>query len=319
MWLNNLYTICCGAGVDWLIGDPPRIPHPVVGFGRLIAFWEQLFNRKGLAPWLLRIYGTLTVLTTVGVAYLIPFFLLKWLSPTSWLFWPVNIWLMATTIAAKGLNQAGQRIAELLREDDINGARTEVGMVVGRDTANLSQEGITRAAVETIAENTVDGVIAPIFFGLLGGAPLALAYRAVNTLDSMIGYKNDRYRYFGWAAARLDDAANYIPARIGAFFIFLSASLMGLNWRGSIKTTFRDARKHPSPNGGWPEAAVAGALGVRLGGQNYYQGVPAFRNYLGDPARGLEIEDIERARRILNMTLGIMLVASGLIVLIVYF
>lgn len=165
-------------------------------------------------------------------------------------------------------------------------------MIVGRDTGHLDSPEIVRGTVETVAENIVDAIISPLFFALLGGAPLAMAYRAVNTLDSMVGYKNDKYRDLGWASARLDDVANYIPARMTALLLTLCAALLRLDWRRCWHTVRRDARLHPSPNSGYPESAVAGALGIRLGGENVYHGVTSFRAYMGDPLRTMEPEDI---------------------------
>ncbi len=312
----NFVTILGGALVDLLVGDPPRLPHPVVGFGRIISLLERLLNKKNLPPLVLRLNGVLTVIIVLCIAFMVPFFLLKLLVPFPWIYWPVNIWLISTTIASKGLIQAGKNIYRLLLDGDVEKARQEVGMIVGRDTDQLTETEIIRATVETIAENTVDGVIAPICFGLVGGAPLAFLYRAINTLDSMIGYKNDRYYYFGWAAAKLDDLANLIPARFCAFMIFISAMVLKFDWKNSIKTTFQDAGKHPSPNGGWPEGAIAGALRVQLGGENFYQGVRSFRNYLGHPIRPLELEDIRRTNRVLYITLFNTLMLLFLAVLI---
>ncbi|MNI51510.1 cobalamin biosynthesis protein [compost metagenome] len=192
-----------------------------------------------------------------------------------------------------------------LRKGDIPAARSALGMIVGRDTAALDSPEIVRGTVETVAENIVDAVISPLFYALLGGAPLAMAYRAVNTLDSMVGYKNDKYRDLGWASARLDDVANYIPARLTALLLTLCARLLRLDWRRCWHMVRRDARKHPSPNSGYPESAVAGALGIRLGGFNVYHGVTSFRAYMGDPLRSLEPEDIIVASRLMLLSSSI--------------
>ena len=309
----NLLTVTGGLTLDRLIGDPPRIPHPVVGFGKSITFLEKVLNRKSFSPWLLRMNGLVTVFLILGLAYLIPYYTLRLLAPYPWLYWLVSPWLMGTTVAAKGLSQAGNTIYRLLNEGRLKEARTEVGKVVGRDTDQLAPEEITRATVETIAENTVDGVVSPLFYGLVGGLPLAMVYRAINTLDSMLGYKNERFLYFGWAAARIDDLANLIPARLTALLMALSAFLLRLNWRNGIRVMLRDAGKHPSPNGGWPEAMVAGVLGVRLGGCNYYQGIASFRNFLGDEARPLQAEDIRKTLRILNTTVFLVLLFTILL------
>ena len=310
MFTTNALTVIGGTIIDYAVGDPPQLPHPVVAFGKAISFLESHLNRAGSHPVWLRLSGSLTVVLVLGLAFGIPYFLLRALTPFPWLFWVLNCWLMSTTIAAKGLQQAGIVIYKLLGESDLTRARLEVGKIVGRDTADLSVAEIIRATVESLAENTVDGIIAPLCFGFLGGAPLAMLYRAINTLDSMIGYKNERYRYFGWAAARIDDLANLIPARIGALLMVVSATILRLNWQGSLWMIRRDAKKHPSPNGGWPEAAVAGALGIRLGGLNYYQGIASFRNYLGDSVKILESEDILKAARLLKITVLLAILVS---------
>ena len=196
MWFNFL-TVAGGTGIDYLVGDPPQVPHPVVGFGKVITFLEQQLNRREFSPRKRKLAGIFTVVLLLLLAFWIPFWLLKWLNQVPVLFWLVNLWLMSTTIAAKGLNQAGWGIFKLLHAGNLEQARLEVGKIVGRDTAELTEGEIIRATVETLAENTVDGVIAPLLFGCLGGTPLALVYRAINTLDSMIGYKNERYRHFG--------------------------------------------------------------------------------------------------------------------------
>lgn len=222
-----------------------------------------------------------------------------------WLAGAAEVWLISTTIASKGLKDAGMAVFTELRQGDIPAARRALGMIVGRDTGHLESPEIVRGTVETVAENIVDAIISPLFFALLGGAPLAMAYRAVNTLDSMVGYKNDKYRDLGWASARLDDVANYIPARITALLLTLCAALLRLDWRRCWRTVRRDARLHPSPNSGYPESAVAGALGIRLGGENVYHGVTSFRAYMGDPLRTMEPEDIIVASRMMLLSSAI--------------
>ncbi|TCL74085.1 adenosylcobinamide-phosphate synthase [Hydrogenispora ethanolica] len=309
----NLLTVLSGLGVDGLVGDPPRLPHPVVGLGWVIAGLERWLNRPGRSPLLLRWLGILTVGLVVGLAFGATLLLLEWLGPVGWLYWPVNAWLMGTTVARRGLQEAGSAIYRALRNGDLAAARAEAGKIVGRDTGGLGEAEVVRAGVESVAENTVDGIIAPLCYGLLGGTPLAMAYRAVNTLDSMLGYKNERFRHFGWAAARLDDLANYLPARLTGLLLVAAAGLLGGAARQSWRIMRRDARKHPSPNGGWPEAAVAGALGIRLGGFNVYHGRTSFRAYLGNPDRPLEAEDLRRAVRLLNGATVLWLVLAAVI------
>ncbi len=214
-------------------------------------------------------------------------------------------WLASTTVAAKGLAQAAYRVLRPLQSGDLAVARRRVGEIVGRDTATLGESEIARAAVETVAENTVDACVAPLFFTLLGGAPGAMAYRAINTLDSMLGHKNETYVHFGWASARLDDLANWIPARLAGIIIPLAAVCVGGNPLRAWQAMIRDARKHPSPNAGLPEAAVAGALGVQLGGLNFYQGVPEHRAVLGERLRPLTGDHIAQTVKIMVITSAI--------------
>lgn len=217
-----------------------------------------------------------------------------------WLGYLAHTWLISTTIAVKGLKDAAMHVHEPIVRGDMAAARKHVGYIVGRDTAELDEAEVSRAAVETVAENTVDAFVSPILFALLGAAPLAMFYRAANTLDSMVGYKNDKYRDFGWASARLDDALNYLPARLTGGLLAIAALLRrGMSARGALRAVRRFARLHPSPNSGIPESAVAGALGIQLGGTNRYGSVISERARMGWPTRSLEREDIPRAIRLL--------------------
>ena len=221
----------------------------------------------------------------------------------------MEIWLISTTIAVKGLESAGKEIYGYLKNGDIQGARKALSMVVGRDTDRLDEKEVSRGAVETVAENIVDAIISPLFYAALGGAPLAMAYRAANTLDSMVGYKNEKYRHLGWASARFDDIANFIPARLTALLLVAVTWVFRLNGKGAIKAILQDAKKHPSPNSGFTEAGVAGALGIQLGGLNYYQGIPSHRATMGIPVRPLTATDILTTNKIMNgVTLFFLLV-----------
>ena len=190
-------------------------------------------------------------------------------------------------------------------------------MIVGRDTKNLSEQGVTKAAVETVAENTADGVIAPLFYLMIGGAPLGFFYKAVNTMDSMVGYKNDKYLYFGRFAAKMDDLFNYIPARLSAFFMILSAFCLGMDGKGALRIYLRDRRKHASPNSAQTEAVCAGALGVQLAGDAYYFGKLYHKETIGDPVREIEAEDIVRAGRLMDGTAVLTLIVLGLLRIVV--
>lgn len=302
--------LLCAYILDRIIGDPRWIPHPVIGMGKAISLLEKSIRSKVTSNKGLLCAGFLFPIVIVGGSFLITWAVLKLLAIVHpYLAVAAEIVLIATTIAAKGLKEAGMEVYKHLRYRQLPEARRSLGMIVGRDTDHLDEPEIVRGTVETIAENIVDAIISPLFYALIGGAPLAMAYRAVNTLDSMVGYKNEKYFYLGKASARLDDAANYLPARISALLLFASARILGLHVENSIRTVKEDASKHPSPNGGYPESAVAGAIGIRLGGYNIYHGVESFRAYMGKPYHTLEAAHIKTS-------ITMMFVASSLFVLI---
>ncbi|WP_374713013.1 adenosylcobinamide-phosphate synthase CbiB [Symbiobacterium terraclitae] len=276
--------------LDAAVGDPAWLPHPVVLMGRVVRPGERWLRSTRLP---LRAGGTVLALLLPLASWGCTWLLIRLAAGVHpWLGLAAEAWLFSTCLAARSLAEHALAVYRPLGAGDLAGARRRVGLIVGRDTEALDAVEVTRAAVETVAESTCDGVIAPLFWGLIGGAPLAMAYKAVNTLDSMVGHRDERYREFGWASARLDDLANLAPARLSALLL----ALAGLS-PGALGIALRDARLHPSPNSGWPEAAMAGLLGVRLGGLNSYGGVPERRAYMGDPRRPLEPEDIPRAVR----------------------
>ncbi|MCM3259852.1 adenosylcobinamide-phosphate synthase CbiB [Paenibacillus lautus] len=298
--MTAVWVIWAAVALDLLIGDPRWLPHPVIGMGKAIRRVEGWIRQRTTSAQGLKRAGILLPVIVAGGSFVLAWLLLELCAAIHpWLAWGAEIVLIATTIAIKGLREAGLEVYGHLRSGNIAEARQALSMVVGRDTAHLDEPEIVRGTVETVAENIVDAVIAPLFFALIGGAPLAMAYRAVNTLDSMVGYKNEKYLHLGWASARLDDLANWIPARLTAGLLTVAAAMFSLQWKQAIKMVKRDARKHPSPNSGFPESAVAGALGIRLGGENSYQGVISFRAFMGDPDRPLEAEDIRVTNRLL--------------------
>ncbi|MFD2670296.1 adenosylcobinamide-phosphate synthase CbiB [Marinicrinis sediminis] len=276
--------------LDGLIGDPRRLPHPVTGMGRMIHCLEKHLlpgKRK-------RRNGVLLTVIVTSVCFGITLALTSlaaWLHPL--LGYAASAWLISTTIAVRGLREAACEVYEPLRQGKLADARQAVSRIVGRDTAHLNEAGVSRAAVETVAENTVDAFVSPLVYALLGGAPLAMLYRAANTLDSMVGYRNERYLEFGWASARWDDVMNWIPARItGLMLIILAAGKKTTSCRQAWKAIWQFAHLHPSPNSGIPEAAVAGALGIELGGRHTYGGVMSARARLGWPNRPVRADDI---------------------------
>ncbi|MDX1466591.1 MAG: adenosylcobinamide-phosphate synthase CbiB [Halomonas sp.] len=283
--------------LDLALGDPPWLPHPVVGMGRAIARLERTWNHGSAAA--RRRRGRWLVALVVGGSWALAWgvlAMLAWLSP--WLSLAAELGLLVTTLAARGLAEAGRAVARPLARGELDPARQALARIVGRDTDALDEGELARGAVETVAENTVDGITAPLFWALLGGAPLALAYKAANTLDSMVGYKSPRYLDFGRAAARFDDAVNWLPARLTALALWLSAwAIPGSRRAGALAATRREAPRHPSPNAGWPEAMVANLLGVRLGGLNHYAGRPSHRATLGTALEPLSVDHIGRAIR----------------------
>jgi len=280
--------------IDLVIGDPRWFPHPVRMMGFFISKGEGLL-RKIFPP---LIGGLILTATIVGGTYMAMFYLIGFIDPLSYWGDVLIAFLLSTTIAIKGLTGGAARILTLLKEGRLERARSELKGLVGRDTDALDEPGVLRAAVESLAENASDGVIAPLFYFALGGVPLAMAYKAVNTLDSMVGYKNERYKLFGKAAARLDDIANFIPARLTGFFFSVSAFLVGLNGKSAFETIFRDGRKHPSPNSGVPMAAMAGALDITLGGPALYGGQLIEKEYIGNGAMPLSIPLAGKAVRL---------------------
>ena len=270
--------------IDTIIGDPRTKYHPVVLMGKLIALLEHCFYRADDSDNKKFVMGIMLVIITLLISYEVAaaIMMLSYQIPFSWGSAAVGGLLLSFTISPNSLAKAGKGIYALLIIGELTEAREKVGWIVGRDTKDLDDTEIARATIETIAENTVDGIIAPLFFFVLGGVPLAVLYRAANTMDSMIGYKNEKYLYFGRGAAKLDDVLNYIPARITAMLFLFSALILGFDYRNAYRIMQRDAAKHPSPNGGYAEATMAGALHIRLGGMNSYFGRKSFRAYMGD-------------------------------------
>lgn len=287
--------------VDIVVGDPRSRMHPVVLVGNLISSLEKLLYHEADTDNKKMVKGALLAAFVLVFAYHMAYLLVQLSSQAGnpLLDTMVQALILSFTISPRSLSEAGRELFQLLEDGNLEKARFKVGWIVGRDTDKLSPAEVTRATVETIAENTVDGVIAPLFFFAVGGVPLAVLYRAANTMDSMLGYKNDRYLFFGRVPARLDDILNYIPARICGVLFVLSAMLLGFDYRAAWRIMLRDARKHPSPNGGWAEASVAGALGIRLGGYNSYFGKKHFRAYMGDPLKELQQGNIMECIRLM--------------------
>ena len=289
--------------LDIILGDPQRFPHPVRLIGRFIVFLENLFWRANSSPLSQKISGILLALIVVGSTFMATTFLIYWAGYFSQAAsFILSIFMGYFTLATRDLHMETRRVLKALEAGDLARARQELSFLVGRDTAHLSEPEVIRALVETIAENLSDGVIAPLFYLGLGGPPWAMTYKAINTLDSMVGYKKERFRHMGWASARLDDAANFIPARLSGGLVVISAFLLGKPWRDSLEILRRDRRQHQSPNSAWPEAATAGALGVQLGGLNYYGGQPSPKPFIGNRKKDLDLGDVRDAWKILYLS-----------------
>ncbi len=286
--MNHDYLIIPAAAIlDLLLGDPRWFPHPVVAIGKLIGLLEK--RLRSLIP-NERLGGILLLLLTVGITAGSALLLLKGayaISPYTGFI--VAVVLSWNCLAARSLHRESALVADALVRGDLDAARKFLSFIVGRETEELADEEIWRGAVETVAENSSDGVIAPLFFLMIGGPVLGLAYKAVNTLDSMVGYKNERYLQFGWASARFDDLVNWLPARLTGALMVIASPLVGLNMKGALRVMFRDGNNHSSPNSGIPEAAAAGALGVQLGGANRYFGEIVEKPAIGDPFKSLDL------------------------------
>ena len=300
----SLYALLIGFGIDLLMGDPHSIPHPVVGIGKLISFLEKGLRRMfpktdggeiaaGGVLWVL----VVVICTALPAGIL---FLCDRLSP--WLRLTMESLMCWQILATKSLKDESMKVYTALESGDLEESRHAVSMIVGRDTARLDDAGVTRAAVETVAENTSDGVVAPMLFVALGGAPLGFLYKAVNTMDSMLGYVEPPYKNIGLIPAKMDDAANFLPSRLSALLMLAAGFLLGLDGKNGWRVFRRDRFNHASPNSAQTESVCAGLLGVRLAGDAWYHGVLHQKKYIGDDTRDITHQDILLACRLLYMT-----------------
>lgn len=290
--------------MDLIIGDPHTKWHPVALVGRLIGKLDSFFYVPKASKGIQFVFGCLVVLLVLVIVTDFLLLIDYGLSHVHnvYIEYIVKGFLVSMSICPRSLSEAALEIKRYLAHGHMGAAREKVGWIVGRDTKQLDEPEIVRATVETVAENTIDGIIGPLFFYGLFGVYGAVLYRVVNTLDSMMGYKNERYIYYGRCAARLDDVCAYLPARITAILLILSAFILRLDGLNALKMILRDARKHPSPNGGYAEAAVAGALHIRLGGYNSYFGKMTFRAYMGNPDEPLKVTMITKTVQLMYVT-----------------
>ena len=311
----SLYALLIGFGIDLLMGDPHSIPHPVVGIGKLISFLEKGLRRMfpktdggeiaaGGVLWVL-----VAVICTALPAGIL--FLCHRISP--WLRLTVESIMCWQILATKALKDESMKVYTALESGDLEKSRHAVSMIVGRDTARLDDAGVTRAAVETVAENTSDGVVAPMLFLALGGAPLGFFYKAVNTMDSMLGYVEPPYKNIGLIPAKMDDAANFLPSRLSALLMLAAGFLLGMDGKNGWRIFRRDRFNHASPNSAQTESVCAGLLGVRLAGDAWYHGVLHKKKYIGDDTRDITHRDILLACRLLYLTAFLTLLLCTLV------
>jgi len=297
--------------LDLLFGDPRWVPHPVRGIGYLIERGEGPCRRAIKDG---RVAGVVFASSIIIFTWAITFALISAAGLVShYLGMAVSVMVIYMSIAVKDLGVESRAVFTALEAGDLNTARAALSKIVGRDTAHLDEPEIIRATVETVAENIVDGILSPLFYAFLGGGALAMAYKAVSTLDSMIGYKNERYIEFGLAAAKIDDAANFIPARLSVIFLVLASWVSGYNPMKTWNITIRDGEKSPSPNSGFPEAAIAGALDVRLGGLNYYNSTAVQKSYIGDDVNPLNKAHIKEAVKIAYVTSALFVITGAIL------
>jgi adenosylcobinamide-phosphate synthase len=297
--IEHCIAISIALLLDWMVGDPRWMPHPVVGMGNLISLFDKHLN---LGEHQKR-NGIVMVLVLSLFCFLVTFYLVKlfrFIDPALGVVFEALI--IFTTIAQRSLRDAALDIYSPLSNGDLEKARHQLSMIVGRDTNNLSESEIVRGTVETISENTSDAITAPLFWTLIGGAPFAIVYRLVNTCDAMVGYRNVQYEKFGWASAKLDDILNWVPSRISGWLMILFNEPIVVSRKNAISLFLKDARKHPSPNSGWLESAAAALLGVELGGINRYKGIPSIRPKIGIPIKLLEKHHIIEMNVIMHRT-----------------
>ncbi|MCL2367241.1 MAG: adenosylcobinamide-phosphate synthase CbiB [Oscillospiraceae bacterium] len=290
--------------LDCFIGDPQNPLHPIRLIGGSIAWGMGIYKKAHIkSPTRQFVSGTILAIMIICLTYIATRLI-------TWGFYSINWWigliveaiLCYFIIAAKSLKVESMKVYHALVSGDLHGARNNLARIVGRDTQSLDEQGIVKATVETVAENLSDGVIAPLIFIFIGGAPLAMAYKAVNTLDSMIGYRNEDFEYFGKFAARLDDVVNFIPARISALFMIIGSAFVGGHVKGAVRIYLRDRRNHNSPNSAQTESVCAGALGLCLGGDSYYHGVLVHKPTIGDAENAPLPEHIKAANRLMYAT-----------------
>lgn len=306
-----------GYWLDIFIGDPNNWYHPVQALGKIINMLEQKLLKAGFRKSRKKINGFILLMLLVLIAFILPLLIIK----LAFQIHPIlavliEAWMLFQAFATRQLDRETKRVYKALKEKKMQEARKYMSYLVSRDTGQMSEEDILKATIETISENIGDGIVAPLFYACIGGAPLVWAYKAVNTLDSMVGYKNKRYEDFGYASAKCDDILNYIPARLTSIFILFSGLLLKMNFMQGLKILLRDRKNHASPNSAYPEAAAAGLLGIQLGGKASYFGVVSIKATMGDSDKKIDLKDLKKTSQILYLT---SFIAWALFGLTIYF
>lgn len=310
--MTHAYIIFVAYVLDIIFGDPYSMPHPVKFIGNTVSFLEKKFLNTKINKF---IAGILTFFITVFLSYFITYFIIYFSYKINKLFGIIIESIFVYTIfASKCLEDEAMKIYNVVKKGDLKESRKSLSYIVGRDTNNLSFSDIIKATVETVSENTVDAVISPLFFLILGGAPLAMAFKAVSTLDSMIGYRNEKYEEYGKFSAKCDDICNFLPARISVILFVISSFLLGLNWKNCLKIGIRDRKNHLSPNCAYPEGLVAGALGIQLGGAHYYFGKLVIKPTIGDEMRNVDEDDILNTIKLLKIITILSVIISFFVV-----
>ena len=300
--------------LDLIFGDPQNIIHPVQVIGKMISSGEKyLLGKRHESDRKYKFFaGMILNITVISVTYAVTYLIYK-SSENSIIFTVAEIYLMYTIFSINSLAREGNRVYNILKEGNIERARKDLSYLVSRDTGTMDEKMIIRSTMETISENTVDGIVAPMLYMFLGGLPLSITYKAINTFDSMVGYKNEKYMDFGKFSAKLDDVANFIPARITGILIVIASMILGYDYKNSLKIFIRDRKNHSSPNSGHAEAGVAGALGVQFGGRVSYFGKEVDKPVIGDKIKDFELEDIKKNIKIMYAASFLSLVVFSVI------
>lgn len=316
-FIVNLIDILIAVFIDWIVGDPYWFPHPVIYIGKLISALDKKGRSAFKKGKKLKCFGGFIVLTVALVSFLIPFIILIIFKEKFWIYNILNVLILWTTLSAKCLKNEANKVYYALKNNDIEDARLKLSYIVGRDTNNLSEEEIIRADVETVAENAADGVIAPLFYGMIGAAPLAMMYKGINTMDSMLGYMNEKYIDIGFFPAKVDDVFNFIPARICGILMCIVSPAVNGSVINSFKIMIRDRKNHKSPNCAYPEAAAAGAMQIQLGGTNIYFGEKVYKPTIGDKINKLNFNHIFNCSKLMYAAEVLFLIIYAGIVLFI--